>query len=80
MYDPGVLRDYFNFRLRCAGEALLKEILLKRFGHVPEDVAAELRHCHDLEQLEDWTLAANATESLDGFRNYIQNVAPVVIN
>lgn len=77
--DPGILHDYFYYRLHCAGEELFKEILIKRFGHVPTDVAGELRYCHDLELLKDWILAANSAESLDGFRHYIFHTAPATI-
>ena len=80
MYDPGVLRDYFHFRLLCAGEELLKEILVKKFGDVPPDIAAEFRYCHELDLLEDWVMAANEAESLDGFRYHVFHVAPASIN
>ena len=76
MYDPGVLRDYFHDRLQCAGEQLASEILVKRFGRAPADIAEEMRHRHDLELLETWALAANAAESLDAFRHYILHTAP----
>ena len=80
MYDPGVLHDYFHYRLPCAGKELLKEILVQKFGHVPADIAEELRHCHELDLLEDWVMAANEIESLDGFRYYVFHVAPAITN
>jgi hypothetical protein len=80
VYDPGVLDDYFHYRLKCAGVELLREIMIGKFGHVPPDVAEETRHCHDLVLLKDWVMAANTAESLDEFRYYILHLAPVLID
>jgi hypothetical protein len=80
MYDPGVLHDYFHYRLHCAGDELLREILIQKFGHVPSDIGEEMRHCHELILLEDWVQAANTSESLDDFRYYILHIAPVLID
>ena len=76
MWNSGVLADYFHYRLKSAAEELLVEVLTKKFGQAPPDIAEEMRHCHELDVLKDWVMTANTAESLDLFRKYILQTNP----